>query len=68
MDDEEFMTLMKSTLPQYVIQCFLFSGFDTPKVVAHMTTNGLGNSIGQMEQYVFKEYPDEQSCYHMSID
>ena len=61
------MTLMKSTLPQYVVQCFLFSGFDTPEVVARMTTDGPGNSIEQMEQYILKEYPDEQSCYHMSI-
>ena len=61
------MTLMKSTLLQYVVQCFLFSGFDTPEVVARMTTDGPGNSIEQMEQYILKEYPDEQSCYHMSI-
>lgn len=67
MDDEEFMTLMKSTLTQYVVQCFLFSGFDTPRVVASMATDGLGNSIDQMEQYILKEYPNEQSCHHMSI-
>ena len=39
----------------------------TPRVVASMTTDGPGNSINQMEQYILKEYPDEQSCYHMSI-
>ena len=47
MDDEKFMTLMKSTLPQYVVQRFLFSGFDTPRVVASMITDGPGNSIDQ---------------------
>ena len=64
--DEEFITLMKTTLPQYIVQCFLFSGFDTPKVVAHMTTDGPGNSIDQIEQFILKHYPDEPSCYHMS--
>ena len=49
-----------------LFNAFLFSGFDTPKVV-HMTTDGPGNSIDQIEQYILKEYPDEQSYHHMSI-
>ena len=61
------MTLKKGALPQYVIQCFLFSGFDTSKVVARMTTDGPGNSIDQIEKFILEEYPDESSCYHMSI-
>ena len=58
---------MKTTLSQYVVQCFLLSGFDTPKVVGRMTTDGPGNSIDQMEQYILEEYSDEQACYHMYI-
>ena len=66
MDEEEFMNFLKASLPPYIVQCFIVSGYDSARVVAQMTTNGLDNSIDQMENFILKEYSDDPSCYHMS--
>ena len=66
MDEEEFMNLLKASLPPYIVQCFIMSGYDSARVVAQMTTNGPDNSINQMEKFILKEYSDDPSCYHMS--
>ena len=66
MDEEEFMNFLKASLPPYIVQCFIVSGYDSARVVAQMTTNGSDNSIDQMEKFILKEYSDDPSCYHMS--
>ena len=68
MNDEEFLAFMKQSLPQYVVQCFLYSGYDTARVVAQMNTdNGPTNSIDQIEAFILQNFPSEESCYHMSL-
>ena len=50
MNDEKFLIFMKQSLPQYVVQCFLYTGYDTARVVAQMNTDsGPANSIDQIE-------------------
>ena len=68
MNDEEFLTFMKQSLPQYVVQCFLYAGYDTARVVAQMDTDsGPTNSIDEIESFILKNFPTEKSCYHMSL-
>lgn len=65
--DEEFISLMKTSLPSYVVQCFLHAGFDTQSVIAQMdTSDGPNNSLDVIESFILKNYPQEiePSCYH----
>lgn len=48
-----FIEILKTKLPEYVVNCFLISGFDTQDVVATMdVSNQPGNSIEQIEQFI----------------
>ena len=60
------MNLLKTSLPPYIVQCFIVSGYDSARIVAQMTMSGPDNSIDQMEQFILKEYADDPSCYYMS--
>ena len=56
---DEALYLMKSKLPQYVVNCFISAGFDTLKVISHMdVSNNAGNSIEEIEEYIRNEHPD----------
>ena len=53
---DEALHLMKSKLPQYVVNCFICAGFDTLEVISHMdVSNNAGNSI---EEYICNQHPD----------
>jgi len=67
MDQNELKILMEETLPPNVIQCLSLTGYDSPDVIAKMSTDGPGNSIDTIEKYILQEYPNESSCYHLSI-
>jgi len=68
MDDEEFVTFMKLSLPEYVVQCFIHSGYDTARVVAQMNTEkGPNNSIDEIEAFILQNFPLNETCYHMSL-
>ena len=55
MDDEEFVTFMKLSLPVYVVQCFMHFGYDTACVVAQMNTEkGPNNSIDEIEAFILQ--------------
>ena len=57
MDDDEFMTLMKKSLPGYAVQCFMYSGYDTARVVAQMNTEeGSNNTINKMEAFILQNF------------
>ena len=56
---DEALHLMKSKLPQYVVNCLVAAGFDTLKVLSMMdVSNNERNSISEVEEYVCKERPD----------
>ena len=58
MDDEEFVAYMRESLPKYVVQCFLYSGYDTAQVVAQMTTErGPTNTIDEIEAFILQNFP-----------
>ena len=68
MNDDKFLAFMKQSLPQYVVQCFLYSGYDTARVVGQMNTDaGPANNIDQIEAFILQNFPSEESCYHMSL-
>ena len=65
--DEEFVSFMKMSLPSYVVQCFLYAGFDTPGVIAQMDrSDGPNNSLDVIESFILKNFPNESSCYYFS--
>lgn len=54
---------MKEKLPSYVYKCFVAAGFDTLEVIAEMTiTDGPGNSIDEIQQFISQEFPDNVKC------
>ena len=66
MDSEEFTALMKKELPLNVIQCLSLTGYDSPEVIAQMTTDGPGCSIDVIENYILQEHSNDPSCFHLS--
>lgn len=56
---DEALNLMKSKLPQYVVNSLVAAGFDTLEVISLMdVTSDDGNSIDKVEKYVTSEHPD----------
>ena len=46
---------MRETLPPYIVECFLVSGFDDLDTIAEMNTdNGSKNSVSTIESYIDK--------------
>jgi len=69
MNDEEFIDFLKNSLPPYIVECFIRTGYDSARVVAQLSTGGDNNSIDEMEKYILKEYPNDPSChFKMSTD
>lgn len=66
--EDELMELMRTKLPQYVVECFSVTGFDTFEVIAQMnTTDGsTSNSIDQIESFILKHFPDNPMYHHTS--
>ena len=47
-DKIDAVSLMKDTLPEYVVNCFLAAGYDVTEVIAAMdVSENLGNSMSQ---------------------
>ena len=63
MEDGEFLTLMKETIPEYAMYCFLNAGYDTPNVVVQMKTIGNNNSLDEIESFILKHFSDDDSCF-----
>ena len=57
---------MKKILPEYIVQCFIMSGYDTHHAVLEMdTSENPGNSIEEIEQYIDKnKFPSCMSSLH----
>lgn len=65
--DDELIALMRTKLPQYVVECFLVAGFDTIEVIIQMNiSDGPYNSLDQIESFVLKNFPDNPLDYHVS--
>ncbi len=59
-EEIDFLSLMCEKLPTYVVNCMLASGFDVPEVVCSMdVTDEPGNSIEQIEQFIAKNFADQ---------
>jgi len=54
---------MEKSLPMYVINCFLYAGYDNTAAVVQMTTEGPENSLDQIEQFIMKYFPSDALCY-----
>ncbi len=56
----EAISYMKQMLPDYVVQCFIASGFDTLSVISHMNISmDPGNSIQEIEKFINDECADD---------
>ena len=56
-DKVDAVSLMKESLPEYVVNCFLAAGYDVTEVIAAMdVSENPGNSI---ENYISERYPKD---------
>ena len=61
--DKELLSLMEKSLPMYAVKCFLYAGYDNIPAITQMVTEGLQNSIDEIEIFILKYYPRDKSCY-----
>ena len=55
---DEALALMRSKLPQYVVDSLVAAGFDTLEVISLMdVSSNSGNSIDEVEKFVGSEHP-----------
>ena len=55
---------MKEKLPSYVVNCLQAAGFDVPEVIVDMDiSQGPGNSITVIEEFIEKRYPRDPEYY-----
>jgi len=63
MDDNEFLTFMEQSIPEYAKNCFINAGYDTLSVVAQMKTIGSTNSLDEIESFILKHFSEDDSCF-----
>lgn len=57
--------IMRTNLPEYVVNCFVAAGFDTLEVIADMDTSGEpGNSLQLIEDFINNEHPGDTKFTH----
>lgn len=57
--------IMRTKLPEYVVNCFVAAGFDTLDVIADMDTSGKpGNSLQLVEDFINNEHPGDPKFSH----
>lgn len=60
---KEAISHMKRTLPEYVVNCFVASGFDTLPVISDMDISSEpGNSLQEIEHYINDECSEDPGC------
>jgi len=72
-ESTELLLLMQQKLPEYVINCFHASGFDSEEVISTMdvTSDGSENTMKIMEAYMEKHYshdPSMRSKFSASLE
>ena len=56
-DKVDAVSLMKDSLPEYVVNCFLAAGYDVTEVIVAMEiSENTGNSIKSIENYISERY------------
>ena len=57
-DKVDAVSLMKDSLPEYVVNCFLAAGYDVTDVIAAMdVSENPGNSTESKDYYILERYP-----------
>ena len=57
--------IMRTNLPEYVVNCFVAAGFDTLEVIADMDSSGEpGNSLQLIEDFINNEHPGDTRFTH----
>ena len=66
----DVLSLMRATLPNYVVNCFLAAGYDVSEVITSMdVSDNPGNSIELIERYISERYPnDPRYCNNPDSD
>ena len=64
---EEAIIMMQSKLPEYVVNCFVASGYDTLSVIADMdVSSNQDSSFNKIEDFINSEYPGDPKYIHIS--
>jgi len=65
--EERILNMLGKSLPPYAVACFKNAGYDNAPAIMQMTTEGPQNTLDQIEEFIIKHYPDDQSCYPPTI-
>ena len=58
--EEKACLALNDELPDYVVESFMATGYDTLEVIAKMDTNRTpGNSLEEVEQYISMEFLED---------
>ena len=58
--EEQARLALQNELPEYVVESFMVTGYDTLQVISKMdTSNSPGNSLEEIEQFISTEFIDD---------
>ena len=58
--EEQVHLALLDELPEYVVESFMVTGYDTLQVISRMdTSNSPGNSLEEIEQFISTEFTDD---------
>ena len=63
---EEAHLALKKELPDYVVDSFMTTGYDTLQVISRMDTRNPGNALEEVEQYISTEFI-EDPCFQRGV-
>ena len=66
-DEQWILNMLGKSLPPYAVACFKNAGYDNAPAIMQMTTEGPQNTLDQIEEFIIKYYPHDQSCYPPTI-
>lgn len=62
------LVLLRKDLPEYIVNCFVASGYDTLPIIAEMDiSDEPGNTLQVIEQFIAKEYPNDRRFSRSTI-
>lgn len=62
--EENFISLMRSKLPQYIVNCFITTGYDTIEVMREINDQKLND----IEEFINKHFPKNVKYIHPDFD
>ena len=62
--EENFISLLHSKLPQYIVNCFIATGYDTLEVIREINEQ----KVNDIEEFINKHFPKNDKYIHPDFD